>query len=122
VGVDAADELDEPLVSVWETAVCFRDGCDAQRRYCYNFDYTDADDRTQQILCETVRRSDVYTNAAQYAAEHAEIIDYDEGPVVAISVGDEKVGYIYPHYAENKSHNASGPCYGEIDEATRLGI
>lgn len=121
-GVGSDADVDEPLVSVWETSSCFRDGCDAQRQYCYSFDYTDADDRTQQIIRETVRRSDVYDSGAQYAAEHAEMVDYDDGPVVAIRVGDDTVGYIYPHYADNNSSHASGPCYGEIDEATRLGI
>jgi len=120
VGADAAEELDEPLIAVYETHSCARGGCDAQRRYEHSFDYTDGDSRTQQIICETVRRSGVYSDAAQYATEHAEMIDYDDGPVVAIRVGDEKIGYIYPSLTNDMSD--SGPCYGHVDEATRLGI
>jgi hypothetical protein len=137
VGRDAAQELDEPLMAVYETHGCSRDGCDAHRRFDHSFDYTDADSRTQQIVEEAVRRSDVYStgtsardvsaservtngDAPQYATEHAEMIDYDGEPIVGIRVGDETVGYIYPSHSVNMSDG--GPCYGHVDEATRLGI
>lgn len=115
---------------VREYTACVRDGCEAAHKvdHLYTMDGM-SDDlkrcvRRAAVLEVTFAGVEDFDNEevmCEYIAQNVEIVDYDEVPVLAVQFGDDSLGYWYPT-TQDVREEASGACYGHVDEATRLGI
>jgi hypothetical protein len=129
--VKQQEQMDSPILHViTEHYSCVRDGCDAAETRDYLYTMDGMSDRLQAAVRGAVRRREHGSWAddcdetelmAEYVATHAEIVDYDDGPVLDIDIGGHKLGY-WTHDRCDERRTASGQCYGHIDEATIRGI
>lgn len=129
--VSQQEQADSSILHViTEHVACRRDGCDAAHTVDYLYTMADVSRRLEDAVRGAVRRrehaswADDHSEAelmAEYVATHAVIVDYDEGPVLGVEIGEDILGY-WTHSDTDHRRDASGPCYGHVDEATRMGI
>jgi hypothetical protein len=106
VGRDEAEKVDGAFICVIEHNSCRREFCEASRhkRHVYQLDHELREDL-----------GSVVDNPVEYASEHATIVDYDEKPVVGITIGtgeQDPLGYMYPAETFDASEGGTR-CHGE---------
>jgi hypothetical protein len=115
VRVREAERVDgEPLLAIREAYSCRRDGCEADPSKAHVYALSDVSARTLQIARYAHPFDQPLTDEiVEFLAMNAEIMDYDEGPIIAFEIGDRLVGYAYPHFTDH--HDFDGPCYGRVE-------
>jgi hypothetical protein len=111
-GKGEVDEVDGiPLVVLYESAECARDGCDYTHTRRMRFTtHTLSDDEETTLRAAAHDSTDAAL--AEYVASYAERTDMETITVDGIHITAENV----------EENRPSGPCYGHVDEATRRGI
>jgi hypothetical protein len=115
VGVNEAEHIDgEPLCAVREAYSCSREGCDTYPSKDHVYALTDVSKRTLQIARYAHPFDEPLTDEiAEFLAERAEVMDYDNAPIIAFRIGDQLVGYVYPNVTIED--NFDSPCYGRVE-------
>jgi len=127
------EEADSPIMHVViEYTGCRRDGCDAADRVNHLYTMDGMSDDLKRCVRRAAEFEAMFDSAdmqqfsredlmAEYVADNAELADYDEVPILTVRFGEDTYGYWYPT-TQDVREEASGSCYGRVDEATRLGI
>jgi hypothetical protein len=113
VGIDEAERIDgEPLCAVREAYGCHRDGCDVDARKDHLYSLSDVSERVRRIVRGVITYTDdpSVEDEVEYLATHAVVRDYDEGPILGVTVGEDTIGYIYPQITDVSGFG--GACFG----------
>jgi hypothetical protein len=116
VGRDEAERVDgAALCAVREAYSCSRDGCDVSPRRIHVYALSDVSDRLMKIARHAIDYTDDPEEGdfVEFFAVRAQVVDYDEGPILGFEVGDDTIGYVYPHFTDE--HDFGGPCYGHVE-------
>jgi len=114
VGVDEAERVDgTPICTTQEGFVCHRDMCDEMERRRHIYVLEDVPSNVLDEIAEAIdwNGENVWPDdedIIEYIAVNAEVIDYDEAPVLGVEGTD-----LYLTKELTITEEAHGPCYGE---------